>query len=448
MLTDYPIRPRCCNGCSLRGSSRFPDPINLSLFRSTPQAQDPGMVPFTPAQAYWKQRRFLADNRDRILQLCRAVDRPGDLFPFQWAQLMACAAEFSPDLILELGRGKGNSTCAFTEAAHWLGAGRCQVWSLCLTADWERETLPRVRQVVPEAWFSPLHAVQGDILEFDFTSILAGARRVLIFWDAHGFDVAECILGTILPQIADLPHAVLMHDLLDTRYWPRPDAYGEARLWKGESSTDFTFKLGHIETHVAQFAPVLDFTTRNHVSLESADHSYHTELSSDPSKVEEMRRLLGEELFSLRAAWFWFSLNEVAGPYTFPRVDPSAPSYELRYGQLQQENGRLAQQTGQLQQQLAQVQQENGRLAQQIGQLQQQLAQVRTEHAQVEQQLHTGRQTERQQPELQQRIRDLEGQLALSQARVQELCRSRWRRLGRRLGIARKASWERTGSGR
>jgi hypothetical protein len=36
-----------------------------------------------------------------------------------------------------------------------------------------------------------------------------------------------------------------------------------------------------------------------------------------------MRELLGEELFSLQGHWFWFTLNERPGPYTFPAV-PSA----------------------------------------------------------------------------------------------------------------------------
>ena len=44
--------------------------------------------------------------------------------------------------------------------------------------------------------------VCADILEFDYRKALSDAKRVLIFWDAHGFDIAECVLGEILPIVA------------------------------------------------------------------------------------------------------------------------------------------------------------------------------------------------------------------------------------------------------
>src|SRR5918996_4862142 len=95
----------------------------------------PRTIP-TPAQAYWNQRHAIADRKDRILRLAEAVDWEQDLFPSQWAQLMSLALEFRPDLILELGRGSGNSTCAFVEAAHLLCKDSPHVVSLCLTDTW------------------------------------------------------------------------------------------------------------------------------------------------------------------------------------------------------------------------------------------------------------------------------------------------------------------------
>jgi hypothetical protein len=41
-------------------------------------------------------------------------------------------------VILELGRGQGNSTCAFTEATN-LKQGQMRVLSLCLSDNWERQ---------------------------------------------------------------------------------------------------------------------------------------------------------------------------------------------------------------------------------------------------------------------------------------------------------------------
>src|SRR5579871_2364551 len=113
------------------------------------------MLEFHPAAAYWNQRHTLAASRDRILALRDAVDHGCDLHPHQWAQLMATALEFAPDLIIELGRGKGNSTAAFSEAA-FLNGGWTRVLSICLSADWEEQTLPRLRPLVSENWLRNL----------------------------------------------------------------------------------------------------------------------------------------------------------------------------------------------------------------------------------------------------------------------------------------------------
>ena len=130
----------------------------------------------SPAQAYWRQRHALSECRDRILALCDAVNWPTDLHPYQWAQLMGYALEFAPDLILELGRGKGNSTCAFTQAANKLESGACRVVSLCQSDSWERESLPRVRQVVPAEWFDPL----------DTLTVISSHLTSSQYWRLHG----------------------------------------------------------------------------------------------------------------------------------------------------------------------------------------------------------------------------------------------------------------------
>jgi len=277
--------------------------------------------PPTPAQAYWGQRQALRDALDRLVALEEAVDDPRDLSPNQWAQLLAFALEFRPTLILELGRGLGNSTCVFTEAANRLPPGSCRVLSLCLTDYWETRTVPRLRGVVAAEWFSPLQAELANILAWDYESLVHPDDRVLVFWDAHGFEVAECVLGAILPLLAGKPHVVAMHDLSDARYLPpEQDRYEDRRLWMGMPSmgTGARVRLGHINSEVPQSVSIVDFCSRNRLTLESADHSFHTEIGSDPARMEELRDALGERHFSLGGHWFWFSLNERAGPYTFP----------------------------------------------------------------------------------------------------------------------------------
>jgi hypothetical protein len=278
-------------------------------------------LPPTPAWAYWSQRHALHDLSDRLAALEAAVNSPTNLSPNQWAQLLALALEFRPTLILELGRGLGNSTCVFTEAANRLPAGSCRVLSLCFTDGWQAQTKPRVRAIVPPGWFSPLEARIADILTCDYQSVVRPQDRVLVFWDAHGFEIAECVLGGILPLLADKPHVVAMHDLSDARHLPAELArYEGRRIWMGARSmgTGARLRLGHIDSEVPQALSVLDFCSRNRLTLESADHGFHEEIGAQPARAEELRRLLGERHFSLTGHWFWFSLNERPGPYTFP----------------------------------------------------------------------------------------------------------------------------------
>jgi hypothetical protein len=277
---------------------------------------------FSPARSYWNQREKLAKAHDRIFTLGRTVNHGSDLWPYQWAQLMSVVMDYEPDLVLELGRGQGNSTCAFTEASN-LNGGRSQILSLCLSDNWERETVPRLRSVVPSSWFEPLRTVRADILDFDYEKALSGVRRLLLFWDAHGFEIAECVLGGILPLVSKIEHLVVMHDLSDARYSSEEQLeYGGHGLWKGNNWSGPRLKLGIIDSAVEQSIAAVDFATRNHLTLDSADHSFHTGLT--PAEHAEMQSLLGE-LFQTQGHWFYFSLNERPGPYKFPRyVRPQA----------------------------------------------------------------------------------------------------------------------------
>ena len=275
----------------------------------------------TAGAAYWNQRNALASLRGRLTDLFHAVDHPGDLFLSQWAQLTATTLEFEPDVILELGRGRGNSTCAFTEALNRLGGSR-KLISLCQSDDWDRLTQPRVSKVVPPSWFHPLKTLKEDILHYPYETVLNRDAKYLVFWDAHGFDVAECVLGKILPLIANRPHLVIMHDLSDARYsGPEAGYYGANRLWRGNDWSGPRLRLGHIDSSVEQAVAAVDFTSRNQIRLNSADESLHLFFGSDSKKQTSMKDLVGEEMFSLAAHWFYFSLNERSGVFTFPRFE-------------------------------------------------------------------------------------------------------------------------------
>ncbi|HRK61217.1 MAG TPA: hypothetical protein PLY88_01540 [Candidatus Omnitrophota bacterium] len=277
---------------------------------------------FSVGEAFWKNKATLSDLKPRFRTLIEAVGHPGDLFLTQWAQLAAITLDFKPDLIIELGRGRGNSTCAFTETARQFPGKKTTVASFCLSEDWEKLTQPRLKPIVDNGWFDNLKIYNENILLFPFEELIAKSERCLIFWDAHGFEIAECVLGKILPLVVRKPHLVLMHDLSDTRYTdPKGRYYGEKSLWKGNNWEGPRLRIGHIDSAVEQAVAILDFTARNNFELESADHDLHTYfIEQYPDRLKELQAELGSDFFSLSAHWFHFTLNGITGTLTFPKI--------------------------------------------------------------------------------------------------------------------------------
>jgi len=276
---------------------------------------------FSAAQACWNQRETLAQLKPRILAFARAAEDPTSLNLYQHAQLTAAALEFRPDLILELGRGYGNSTCDFTEVANLLGTTR--VLSLDQYNNWNR-TAGRLRGFVQRSWFHRLQALETNILTFNFKEVLAGSRRVLLFWDAHGFEIAKVVLSRIMPELADREHLVIMHDIGDLRHQgPETLSYGDNELWTGGSNTSRFLKIGFLDSNVEQAIAILDFSTRNRFPLYTADHSLATELTAAQSA--ELARLWGD-MFSCYGQWLYFSLREAAGALTFPKLSTAVTS--------------------------------------------------------------------------------------------------------------------------
>ena len=277
-------------------------------------------VILSPAQSLLKNRSLIANNKSEIGSLIKCVGMPGDLSPYQWAQLITFAYEFKPDFILELGRGYGNSTCALNEACQLLKPHSCEVLSLCISRLWDRHTLPKLKKEISDDWFQTLTTKKANILTFDFESVLRNKNRVIVFWDAHGFEVANVVLGYILPLLRDKMHLVIMHDLSDTRYLEKSvRCYGNFGLWMGRNDwSGPRVQVGYIQSCVEQFIAIIDFCSRNELKLHSSDESYHTELSD--SQMEELRTSLGEEYVSKNGHWFWFTLLEATVDLTFPKL--------------------------------------------------------------------------------------------------------------------------------
>jgi len=274
---------------------------------------------------YYEQRHALAEDAATLHALIGAVNAQYDLSPTQWAQWYTIALGFRPDLIVELGRAKGNSTALFTQAASRLG-GSARVVSLCNSTDWEHETLPRVRAIVPPGWFDRLDARIVDILDVDYEKLFADAGRVLLLWDAHGFEIAETVLGRILPLIAARPHLVLMHDITDNRYSPASRSYEGQPIWKGSTWDRGVAKslarvnIGWMNALQDQVVAIADFAWRNSVEVGSADHEYAQFFAACPQRADEMRRIVGDDVFSMPAEFAFLMLDPERGPVHYPTV--------------------------------------------------------------------------------------------------------------------------------
>jgi len=288
---------------------------------------------YSPAHSIWENRAQVEKDLPRLTALWNAVGYLNDLTPAQWVQWYSTALAFQPDLIIELGRNQGNSTCLFTQAANTLQHGK--LVSLCLTDYWQQSVAQRVSQVVPSSWFDRLDPRVADIIRTTPSDLVGDAKRILVIWDAHGFRVAEWVLGALAPHLEGRQSLILMHDIADTRYSDWDGSYNGQRLWQGRHTNEGAharrLAIGNAVSPVEQMLSAIDFTTRNKISFQSADHSYATELTE--SQVSELSKQL-DGAFDIQAGWHYFSLQDAKRhPLTFPgfSVEERDLSYDYLY---------------------------------------------------------------------------------------------------------------------
>ncbi len=274
-----------------------------------------------PSQAFINQKDKVVENAQHLKALHEAVGYSNDLSMSQWISWYTTALEFRPDLILELGRGRGNSTCVFNEVAQDLPG--VQVVSFCMSTDWDEITVPLIRSVVAESWFQPLETLTVRIEEVDFDKYTRQAQRVLVLWDAHGYEVADCILSRLMPLIAAKDHFVIMHDISDIRHSSPQNSYNGMPFWRGQDSA-FSGKtarlhLGWMDTMVDQVLPALDFTNRNGTDVISADHVVLEDLGSRTELLKELESGYPPGFFQTTNHWAYFTLNGLPGPFHFPK---------------------------------------------------------------------------------------------------------------------------------
>ena len=259
----------------------------------------------------------------RLSAMRRSIDYPA-LHWMEWLLLFAGAVEYRPDLIVELGRWHGNSTCALTEAATHLGGG-CRVRSYDVDGDhaYETVTLPVIRPLVSPDWLGRQEIIHKDITQEDPDDLLRGGRRVLLFWDAHGPAVARHVLARIVPALVRREHLIIVHDILDARYAPVDHEYvtatGQLTMWRS-----------HLVSDCEELDPIFDFVSRNQIRLHTAGRSARRRCPRVPAAdvvTAAVRGIVGStlDLFSdpHRARFAYFSCHDRRStrPLVFPPAD-------------------------------------------------------------------------------------------------------------------------------
>jgi hypothetical protein len=300
---------------------------------------------FSPARAVWNNRGRLAEVigelREVRCALQQAMGGPRDFVRQQWLQVASIVYDFKPDLIIELGRGYGNSTCAMAVAAKMLRPLSCRIVSLCLSDVFTRISRPHLKaHLCDPSILAALEPLECDILAYDFESAIASAQRVFVFWDAHGYDVAQAILTGLIRKLQDRPHLALVHDMADLRYFSDDfRRYGIDAEWLACGSAAPKYILGDIGSQYDEGIALVDFLGRNRIGFYSAESSYFPDLTENQAR--ELNALFGAD-FSRNGFWYYFSLNEAGGrTLTFP-PRPQAPQAPQTTPVPQRRGSRLA----------------------------------------------------------------------------------------------------------
>jgi hypothetical protein len=220
----------------------------------------------------------------------------------QGLMLGAMIRDFAPDVVLDLGTGLGGSALAMAMADR-----QVPIYTFDLAPQWDRWA-----GMVVTDFPANVRPMVTDIAAYDYTSLLKGAGRVMIFWDAHGFEIAARVLSHIMPMIADRPHLVFCHDITDIRQQQVDDesgSYNGLRMWRGypdynaDPQATAQAYIGWMLTSVDQAIAIGDFAHRNRMPIHTADQALHEADDADRARI---RVMLGDGAVGLT----YFSMNE------------------------------------------------------------------------------------------------------------------------------------------
>ena len=256
--------------------------------------------------------------RPRLDRFRLIADEPGNLSVLQGLQLYALCLEYRPDLIIELGRGYGNSTCVFASAVESAGHGK--LISFDLDTLWHDLTLPKLNAAGFSAIAARVDARTQDIATVDFPALVGGAQKIFVFWDAHGWEAADGVLCRLMPTIALRDHVVACHDVTDSRYVQVPRDYDGRFFWRGPATKEISarYNIGWLNTQEPQFVPLMDFLWRNDCAMRSADEDLAVWRRDHSARQADIERAIGADVFAPGCHWTYFSLNDATASLVFP----------------------------------------------------------------------------------------------------------------------------------
>ena len=231
---------------------------------------------------FGKDARIL-EQIDRVLEI---VNSPNELTRLQAYTLAAITVARSPNVVLDLGTGLGNSAAVFGTLCP-----TAKTYTFDIDNKWARITLPKLIKY----GFAPnVEPVVGDMTKLDFSKFIGDAKSVVVFWDAHGFSIADLVLAHILPIIAGRQHIVLCHDVsyINRNFLD----YNGKTIWRGTDAyyspnSNMSYVVAGWAMSVAeQVISIFDFCERNEMSFHSVDVAMGIE---DKNAFAELGRVLG-----------------------------------------------------------------------------------------------------------------------------------------------------------
>lgn len=216
---------------------------------------------------------------------------------FPLAQLFQYAAvvrHFAPDIVLELGGGRGVTSAALMLGLKASGNVEARLVSCrtTLAEDAPHAALLSTAQAKLFAALPPADELLPLVVGLE-------RKRVLIFANDPAEDATNCLLGAVLPALCQHEHLVIAHGISDGDH-AAPPSYAER---------PGVFVCGNVWSARPDLSRLIDFVGRNGLDFFSAGRSLRRTLQHEGApRTSPLQARLGPA-FTAQGHWRWFTFN-------------------------------------------------------------------------------------------------------------------------------------------